>query len=201
MTTLDDPTRGKREGGHTMTTMVATILGFVLIGTVHAAETTVTPEMQSTLDAQKKVIAAWAADPVLAAAVRAQNEKGPIPGMDNAVWKATPRSDPLVQAFQKTPAGVWLTGKLKASDGLFTEAFLSAAKGEKVAFVEKTTSYIHSGSAKFNVPMSGKEWQGQPEFDESTQVYAVQISTPVPDNGKTIGVLVVGVSMKKLGVK
>lgn len=184
-----------------MKTVIATILGLVLVGTVHAADSAVTPKMQSTLDAQKKVIAAWAADPVLVAAVKAQNKKGPIPGMDNAAWKATPRSDPLVQALQKNPAGVWLTGKLKTSDGLFTEAFLSAAKGEKVAFVEKTTSYTHAGSVKFDVPMSGKEWQGEPEFGESSQVYAVQISTPVLDNGKTIGVLVVGVSMKKLGVK
>jgi hypothetical protein len=143
----------------------------------------------------------WAADPVLVAAVKAQNEKGPIPGMDNAAWKATEHSNPLVQTFQKNTAGVWLTEKLKASDGLFTEAFLSAAKGEKVAFVDKTTSYIHSGSAKFDVSMSGKEWQGEPEFDESSQAYAIQISTPVLDNGTTIGVLVVGVAVKKLGVK
>jgi hypothetical protein len=121
--------------------------------------------------------------------------------MDNAVWKATEHSNPLVQTFQKNTAGVWLTEKLKASDGLFTEAFLSAAKGEKVAFVEKTTSYIHSGSAKFDVPMSGKEWQGEPEFDESSQAYAIQISTPVLDNGTTVGVLVVGVAVKKLGVR
>ena len=184
-----------------MKTIIATILTLVLIGTVQAADSVVTPEMQSILDAQKKVIAAWAEAPVLVATVKAQNEKGPIPGLENAAWKATPRSDPLVQAFQKNPAGVWLTGKLKASDGLLIEAFLSASKGEKVAFVEKTTNYIHAGSAKFDMPMSGKEWQGEPEFDESSQVYAVQISTPVLDNGKTIGVLVVGVSMKKLGVK
>jgi hypothetical protein len=184
-----------------MKTMIATILTCGLIGSVQAADSTITPKMQTTLDTQKKVITAWAAHPVLVAAVKAQNKKGPIPGMDTAAWKAAKQSDPLVQKFQKNTAGVWLAEKLKAGNGLFSEAFLSAAKGEKVAFVEKTTSYIHAGSAKFDAPMSGREWQGEPEFDESSQVYAVQISTPVLDNGTPIGVLVVGVAMRKLGVK
>ena len=157
-----------------MKTMIAAILGFVLIGTVNAAAPALTPEMQSIVAAQKNVIAGWATDPVLVGAVKTQNEKGPIPGMDNATWKDIKSSDPIVQAFQHNTPGEWLATKLKASDGLITEAFLNAAKGEKVAFVEKTTSYIHAGTPKFDVPMTGKDWQGEPELDESSQVYAIQ---------------------------
>ena len=79
------------------------------------------------------------------------------------------------------------------------EAFLNGALGEKVAFVEKTTSYIHKGQAKFDVPYTtGKTWQGSPEFDESSQTYAIQISVPVLVDGRPAGALVVGVNLTHL---
>ena len=164
-----------------------------------AASFEITPAVQAELDRQKQVVAGWAADPVIVNAVREQNAKGPIPGMDNAKWKTTRRSDPVVKQFPANPAGQYLRAKLEASGGAVSEAFLNAAGGEKVAFVEKTTSYIHAGQAKHDVPFTtGRPWQGKPEFDESTQTYAVQISVPVLDGGKPIGSLVVGVNLSHL---
>lgn len=158
-----------------------------------------TPTVQAELDKQKGLVAAWAANPVIVNAVLEQNRRGPIAGMDNAKWKVTRRTDPVVTGLQSSPAGQFLKAKLAESQGAVSEAFLNAARGEKVAFVEKTTSYIHKGSAKFDVPFNaGKAWQGQPEFDESTQTYAIQISVPVPADGKTIGALVVGVNLSHL---
>lgn len=158
-----------------------------------------TPAVQAELERQKTVVASWAANPVIVNAVAEQNRKGPIAGMDNAKWKATRRSESVVTAFQNNAAGQFLKTKLAEGNGAFSEAFLNAAEGQKVAFVEKTTSYIHKGQAKFDVPfMSGKPWQGKPEFDESSQTYAVQISVPVLAEGKSIGVLVVGVNLSHL---
>ncbi len=52
---------------------------------------------------------------------------------------------------------------------------------------------------KFDVPFSsGKSWQGQPEFDESSQTHQIQVSVPVLSGAKPVGVLVVGVSLTKL---
>jgi hypothetical protein len=133
--------------------------------------------------------------------VKELNKKGPISGMTNASWAALAPDDPVVLSFEKNPVGMWLTKKLKNSDGVFCEAFLNGGKGEKLAFAAKTTSYLHAGSPKFDVPMSGKPWQGQPEMDASSKVYSVQIATPVLDDGKPIGVLVVGVAVDKLGPK
>ena len=159
----------------------------------------ITPAVQAELDKQKQVVAGWAADPVIVAAVKEQNAKGPVEGMDNPKWKTTRRSEPLVKGFQSNPAGQFLRAKLEASGGTFSEAFLNAGHGEKVAFVEKTTSYIHVGQAKHDVPFSGtRSWQGKPEFDESSQTYAVQISVPVLDGGQPIGSLVVGVNLSHL---
>jgi hypothetical protein len=158
-----------------------------------------TPAVQAELDKQKTIIAGWAADPVIVKAVKEQNGKGPISGMDNPKWKTTRRSDPVVRALQDCAAGRFLKGKVEASQGMFSEAFLNAAQGEKVAFVEKTTSYLHKGQAKFDVPYAGaKSWQGKAEFDESAQTYQIQISVPVLADAKSIGVLVAGVNLTHL---
>lgn len=179
---------------------LATMVSVVLVATMAAANNfEITPPIQVELDKQKAVIASWTASPVIVNAVMEQNRKGPIAGMDNAKWKVTRRSDTLVTAFQSSPAGQFLKTKVAEGQGAFNEAFLSAAQGEKVAFIEKTTSYIHKGQAKFDVPFTtAKSWQGKPEFDESTQTYAVQISVPVLSAGKAIGALVVGVNLSYL---
>jgi len=159
----------------------------------------ITPAVQKELDKHVEQVKTWAADPVIVKALIAQNEKGPISGMDNAKWKTVRRNDTLVKEFQSNPAGQYLKKKISDSNGTYAEAFLNGAQGEKVAFFEKTTSYLHKGNPKFDVPFtSGKTWQGQPEFDESSQTHQIQVSVPVASGGKTVGVLVVGVSLTKL---
>ena len=182
--------------------MTRTRFGFALIiallvAPAWAAE--ITPGVQKEIDKHVEVIKGWAADPVIVKAVAAQNEKGPLPGIDNAKWKTIRRSEDTIKELQSGPAGQYLTQKVKGSNDTFSEAFLSAAKGEKVAFVEKTTSYIHKGQPKFDVPFdSGKAWQGKPEFDESAQTHQLQVSVPVLSGGKVVGVLVVGLNLTKL---
>lgn len=160
----------------------------------------VTPAMQDILDKQKLRVAAWATNPIVVKSVAEQNAKGPIAGMDNSKWKTIPYSDPIVLGFQTNAAAVVLKRNVEDSNGLVGEVFLSAARGEKVAFAEKTSNYIHAGTPKFDVPFNtGKTWQGTPEFDESSQVYSVQVSAPVVAAGKRIGVLVVGLKLSRLG--
>jgi len=139
----------------------------------------------------------WAASPVVVEAVLAQNAKGPIPGMDNKKWKTVPESDAIVQGFINNEAGKFIKAELAKTEGVCVGAFLSAAQGEKVAFTDKTGSYIHKGSAKFDVPFSsGKTWQGEPELED--KVYIIQISVPVLSEGKPIGALVVEINGSKL---
>ena len=171
----------------------------VLIAAPAYADFEMTPAIQAELDKQKTDTASWAANPVIVNSVLEQNRKGPIEGMDKAKWKVTRRSDPVVTALQSNPAGRFLKTKLDDTRGAISEAFLNAARGEKVAFVEKTTSYVHIGQAKFDVPFNtGKAWQGKAEFDESSQTYAIQLSVPVLHEGKPIGALVVGVNLSYL---
>jgi hypothetical protein len=181
---------------------IAALVGTVLIALLSVSMAwsfELTSQVQAELEKQKAAIARWAAEAAIVAAVKEQNAKGPLPGMDNATWKTTRRSDPAVKAFQTSAAGQLLRARVESGGGTYNEAFLNGAKGEKVAFVEKTTSYIHAGQAKFDVPYgTGKAWQGKPEFDDSSQTHAIQISVPVLADGKAIGVLVVGVNLTHL---
>lgn len=177
------------------------MVGLLLVAAAApAAALEITPAVQAEIDKQIALVAEWAADPIVVAAVKEQNTKGPIAGMDNAKWKATRRSDPAVQALVNNPAGKLLKQKIQASGGGLDKAFVSAAQGEKVAFAEKTISYVHKGQEKFDAPMStGKPWHMQkPWFDESLQGYAIQVAVPVLDGGKPIGVIVASVPLAHL---
>jgi hypothetical protein len=169
-------------------------------------EKSITPAVQAELEKLKLEIAKWASDKAVVAAVQEHNKKGPIAGMTNDEWKKLRRRAPEVVAFQTNAVAKLLQAKVESTKGLVTELFLNGAKGEKVAFLEKTTSYIHAGSAKFDVSFTkGTSWQGKQEFDESSQTYQVQLSVPVVvppakegEKATVVGVLVVGVNLGKL---
>jgi hypothetical protein len=180
-------------------TMVGTLLALAA-AVAPASSFEITPAVQAELDKAKAALAAWAADPVVVSAVKEQNAKGPIPGMDNPKWKTLRRSDPIVQAMVQNPAGQFVKKKIESSGGTLDKAFINGLQGEKVAFGEKTISYLHKGQDKFDVPLTtAKPWQMQkPWFDESLQGYAIQVAVPVMDGGKPIGVIVASVPLAYL---
>ena len=181
--------------------LIGTLVVLGLILAVMAAQAfDMTPAVQAEIDRQKAAVVSWAAHPVVVAAVREQNSRGPIAGMDNAKWKSVRRSDPIVQTLASSPAARFLQARIESSGGALDKAFINGAQGEKVAFAEKTMSYLHKGQEKFDAPMAtGRPWQmAQPWFDESLQGYAVQVSAPVIDGGKVVGVVVASVPLAHL---
>lgn len=155
------------------------------------------PAVQAKIDAAVTEIKTWAADPVLVEAVAAHNTELPAEhaAMTQEKWKALSLLDPFVRSFSKNPAGAALKAR-KA--GWTTEAFVSDAKGCKVAFLAKTSSWCHAGAPKHDVPMTGKTWQGSLTVDESTGLQQLQIAVPILKAGAPIGSLVVGLSPAKL---
>ncbi len=153
--------------------------------------------IQAKVDAMTKQVQTWAADPVVVNAVKAHNTSLPADSaaMTQDKWKTLPILDPFVRGFSKNEAGTFLKGKKTEA---VSEAFLSGADGNKVAFLAKTSSWCHKGKAKHDDPMAGKTWQGDVEVDESTGLQQVQVAVPVLDGGKPIGSLVVGLSLAKL---
>jgi hypothetical protein len=152
---------------------------------------------QARVDVRVNEIKAWAADPVVVAAVKAHNAALPADqaALTQDKWKALSVLDPLVRGFAKNEAGGFL--KTKKADWV-TEAFLSDAAGFKVAFLAKPSSWCHAGKPKHDIPLAGKTWQGAVEVDESSGLQQLQVAVPVIDDGKPIGSLVVGLSLPKI---
>ena len=153
--------------------------------------------VQPKVDAQIKLVQAWAADPVIVAAVKTGNagQPGDLATMTQDKWKSLSILDPAVRGFTKNAAAEFIKGK---KSDVVSESFLSAADGTKVAFLTKPTNWCHKGKPKHEEPMAGKTWQGPVEVDDSTGLQQVQVSVPVIDGGKPIGSLVVGLSISKL---
>lgn len=153
---------------------------------------------QGKVDAKTKEIQGWAAMPAIVEAVKAYNaSKLPeAAGMDQAKWAGLSVIDPFVRSLTKNPAAELLKSK---KGEVVSEAFVSGADGGKVAFLGKTTNWSHKGKPKHDQPMSGKNWQGPVEIDESSGLQQVQVAVPVVDGGKPIGSMVVGLSIGKLG--
>ena len=104
------------------------VMGSVaLLATAAAGGFEMAPAVQAELDKQKGVVAAWAANPVIVNAVLEQNRRGPIAGMDNARWKITRRTDPVVIGLQSNPAGRLLKARLAESAAWHALGFSSLA--------------------------------------------------------------------------
>ncbi len=153
--------------------------------------------VQAKVDARVTEIKAWASSPVIVAAVKAHNASLPAEhaALTQEKWKSLTVLDPLVRTFSKNEAGTFLKSK---KGEWVTEAFLSDAKGLKVAFLSKPTGWSHGGKPKHDVPMTGQVWQGEIEVDESSGLQQVQVAVPVLDGGQPIGSLVVGLSLLKI---
>lgn len=153
------------------------------------------PAVQAKINARLQGIRAWAADPAVVQAVRAANATSEQNAMTQEKWASLSVLDPVVRAFTRNEAATVL--KSKRTDEV-AEAFVSSARGTKVAFLTKPTNWSHKGKPKHEVPMAGKTWQGDVEVDESTGLQQIQVAVPVLDGGKPIGSLVVGLALSKL---
>ena len=165
-----------------------------------AAQQDVTPKMQPRIDAYKKKIQEWAAHPELVKTVKEANAKGPVPGMANAKWRDLKENDPAVDNFIKNPLGQLVTKWMNDDAKGINKVVVSGDKSQRVAFTSMPAIYIGKGRPNFDTSFDeGKVWQqAQVQPDPSTQIPTVQISAPVKDGGKVIGVLLVSLTAAAL---
>jgi hypothetical protein len=177
--------------------VMAIVVGVLGISASALASPALDPAMQAKVDEQVKYIQSWASEPAIVAAVKAINANAPAANkaMTQEKWVALTPFDPFVLSFAGNAAGQLLKSK---KTQVASEAFVSAADGTKVAFLQKPTNWSHKGKPKHDVPMTGKPWQGEIETDQSTGLQQVQVAVPVMDGGKPIGSLVVGLQVARL---
>lgn len=163
-------------------------------------------ELEELLRVKIRTVQHMALNPLLVRAVRQQNASGltaeEITRRDKA-WRATKELTPFKLSLQTSPAGRFLKRQVERSTS-FNEAFLTGNQGANVAAYPATSDYWQGDEDKWTDSFNGgngRIYIGALALDESTNTVAAQVSAPVLDRGKTIGVLVVGVTINYLQTK
>lgn len=178
------------------------LAGFVLLFAAFTinAEEAAPPEVMQLVPTLKT----WGTNPVLIAAVRAQNAKGmtleQIKTKDKE-WMGTSGVDAFMKTLMSNDAAKEML-KLEHSAPYYLEFFLMDNQGANVAMTNKTSDYWQGDEAKFKESFKGGAGAvhvGPVKFDSSAQAYLVQVSVPVMDDGKAIGALTIGINLDELG--
>ena len=160
-------------------------------------------ELDDLLSVKRRTVQHMALNPMLVRAVRQQNASGltaeEVARREKA-WRASKEVTPFKLSLQTSPAGRFLKQQVERSTS-FNEAFLTDNQGANVAAFPATSDYDQGDEEKWSESFNGgrgRIYTGPIELDESTNTVAAQVSAPVLDRGKTIGVLVVGVTINYL---
>ncbi|NDV01438.1 hypothetical protein [Pseudoroseicyclus tamaricis] len=110
---------------------------------------------------------------------------------------------PLVDSVLDTPVSDLLRETVSEAQGIITELFVMDAQGLNVAASSATSDYWQGDEAKHAETYgagAGAFHVSEVEFDESSQVYAMQISFTVvdPATDAPIGAITVGVNAAAL---
>ena len=158
---------------------------------------------QKVIDLANAKLVKLGADPVIVAAVKAENAKGKtlakIKEMDKK-WRATPGEADFMKALIESECGKHLR-KMQESAPFYAEIFVMDNQGANVAMTDKTSDYWQGDEAKFKKSYNGGAgfvFADEVEFDDSTQAYLVQVSVPVKDGDKVIGAITFGIDVDKV---
>jgi hypothetical protein len=171
------------------------LLAALLAGSVATASFAANP--RDAAASRARALAWMSTDATVVSAVREANHapSAEARAMTQDKWKALQVLDPFVRGLSKTPLAMYLKDR---RDEAWTEVFVSAADGTKVALLNKTTSWSHRGKPKHDVPMQGRVWIGETEVDASSGIEQIQVALPILDGGVPIGSIVIGFSVAKL---
>lgn len=173
-----------------------------LLGFAVAAHAQSAGEVQKMLSDEATRLQAWGSDPVIVAAVKAQNAKrvsaAQVQSQDKQ-WTAG-TADALVKQVTTGACADHLR-TLIAGGAAHGETFIMDDQGALVCATAKTTDYWQGDEAKWQRAFNegkGAVFIDRPKFDDSSAQRLAQISVPVLDKGVAIGAITVGVSLDKL---
>lgn len=179
-------------------TLVTTIAFLFACGLAAAEEAP-----QKVKDLAYSSLAKLGSDPVIVAAVKAENAKGKtldqIKAKDNK-WKTTPGIADYMKVIMDSECGKHIQ-KILNSQPYFAEIFVMDNQGANVAMTDKTSDYWQGDEAKFKKSYNGGKgavFVDEVEFDDSTQAYLCQVSVPVKDSDRVIGAITIGIDIDKI---
>ena len=118
-------------------------------------------------------------------------------------WKAADaannNNDPLVSRILNDNLSVELR-KFQMKYPENVEVFLTDLPGVSIASTDRTSDYLQSDEDWWQVAYSDGQYIGQPEFDASTKILAVNIAVAVhaPDSDQIVGILRTTVNINSL---
>ncbi len=177
---------------HTVKRRIVKVLGMsitacILASTSLLAQAEVPAALQPKVEKYKKQLGDWAATPAIVAAVRDANAKGPS-GMTNSKWNDLEDKDPAVTATMTGPVASQLIKW--EEDKNINKLYLRDQKGNLIAGSSKALLFNAASRAPVANALKGSGWSDSDvKPDPTTQIKSVQVSTPVLDGGKVIGVL------------
>ena len=183
-------------------------LGFSFSIPVVSSETALTSELQQKLSLETETIKKWVCKPLIINAVKKHNAE--TLSIDkiltcDAEWiknrNIGAKPNALMNRLKNHTVGTWLKQQRKKSGGKYRESFLCDNRGVVVALSNITSDYYQGDEKKWIECFNngeGKVIYGEPKYDDSADAVLIQISVPVIDKGKTIGVLIVGVKLSSI---
>jgi len=173
------------------------LIGLLILVAAALSATPLTADQKAKVDLQIKQFSSLGTDPVVVQAVKDYITSPPpeLKGMTQDAWAKLSVLSPEIKLLTKNNLALYLKSK---KTEIVDELFVSAANGDKVAFLAKTSNWNHKGKPKHDIPMTGKTWIDEVQLDESSGKRSVQFSFPVMDGGTPIGSIVVGLDVSLL---
>lgn len=158
---------------------------------------------QKVIDLSNSTLIKLGTDPIIVKTVKAENANGKtlsqIQAMDKK-WKAHAGVADYMQAMMDSECGKRLRN-VQTSAPYYAEIFVMDNQGATLAMTGKTSDYWQGDEDKFKKAYkggAGAVFVDDVKFDESTQASLVQVSVPVKDNDKVIGVITIGIDVAKI---
>lgn len=167
-------------------------------------------EREQLLTAHQQLFHAWPARPDIIAAVQAQNRRHQNLTIPDIIkldrqWldERGTQTRPLIDQVTSTELSQRLAEQQVDSNGLITEIIVTDRFGLNVGVSEITTDYWQGDEAKFSEAFFNRTnaiYEGQLEYDQSTQGYQVHISSQIrdPASDEIIGVLIIGLDIQRV---
>ena len=164
-------------------------------------------EIEDVLDVKIRFAKHIAFNPIIVRAVESQNSRNisldQIKKDDREWVDSKDIQSSLMRMVTSNDVAKYLQRRVDNNDAI-VEAFVTDNKGANVAAYPATSDYWQGDEEKWTASFNngkGKLFIGPLELDESTNKTLVQISTPIVQGLKTIGVLILGVSVDYLSAQ
>lgn len=161
-----------------------------VLSSITAHADVISPLLQARVDRYKKNLVQWSAHPLVIAAAKESNSKGYTSRISNSEWASLSAKDPVVTSLNQNAVGKQIAKW--EQDKAFEKLNVRDAKGYLAAFSSKKDKpllYNNGGRPPFINGLKGAWSASEVQPDPTTHKKSVQISAPIMDEGKTIGVL------------